>query len=84
MSNADPLILYGESLSSRLLLGTSRYPSPQVLENAIANSKPAMITVSLRRQGSSAAKADNGFWDLLKKMAVPVLPNTADVIVLKK
>ncbi|NBO86051.1 MAG: thiazole synthase, partial [Burkholderiaceae bacterium] len=26
----DPLILYGESFASRLLLGTSRYPSPQV------------------------------------------------------
>jgi thiazole synthase len=77
ISSADPLILYGESFASRLLLGTSRYPSPQILEDAVANSNPAMITVSLRRQGSSAANADNGFWKLLKKMAVPVLPNTA-------
>jgi thiazole synthase len=36
-----------------------------------------MITVSLRRQGSATTEAHNGFWDLLKKMAVPVLPNTA-------
>lgn len=36
-----------------------------------------MITVSLRRQGSATAEAHSGFWDLLKKMAVPVLPNTA-------
>uniref|UniRef100_B1XUW3 thiazole synthase n=1 Tax=Polynucleobacter necessarius subsp. necessarius (strain STIR1) TaxID=452638 RepID=B1XUW3_POLNS len=34
-----------------------------------------MITVSLRRQGTSTAQAHSGF--LLKKMAVPVLPNTA-------
>jgi thiazole synthase len=77
LNSADALVLYGESFASRLLLGTSRYPSPQVLENAIQASNPAMITVSLRRQGSSTAEAHSGFWDLLKKMAVPVLPNTA-------
>jgi thiazole synthase len=77
MNHADALVLYGESFASRLLLGTSRYPSPQILENAVLAANPAMITVSLRRQGSSTAEADSGFWDLLKKMAVPVLPNTA-------
>lgn len=77
LSTADSFILYGESFASRLLLGTSRYPSPQVLENAVLQSNPGMITVSLRRQGSSTAKVHSGFWDLLKKMAVPVLPNTA-------
>lgn len=73
----DPLMLYGESFASRLLLGTSRYPSPQVLETAVQRARPAMITASLRRQGSAAAEAHSGFWQLLKKMAVPVLPNTA-------
>ncbi len=73
----DPLILYGESFASRLLLGTSRYPSPQVLETAVQRARPAMITASLRRQGSAATEAHSGFWERLKKMAVPVLPNTA-------
>jgi thiazole synthase len=77
LNSADTLVLYGESFASRLLLGTSRYPSPQVLENAVLASNPAMITVSLRRQGTSTTEAHSGFWDLLKKMAVPVLPNTA-------
>ena len=77
LSNVDTLVLYGEGFSSRLLLGTSRYPSPQILEHAVTQSNPAMITVSLRRQGSSTEQAHSGFWDLLKKMAVPVLPNTA-------
>ena len=31
----DPLVLYGETFASRLLLGTSRYPSPQVLADAV-------------------------------------------------
>ena len=77
LSTSDALVLYGETFASRLLLGTSRYPSPQILENAVALAKPGMITVSLRRQGTSTAEAHSGFWDLLKKMAVPVLPNTA-------
>lgn len=77
LNGSDSLILYGERFASRLLLGTSRYPSPQTLENAVRASNPAMITVSLRRQGSSTAEAHSGFWELLKKMAVPVLPNTA-------
>jgi thiazole synthase len=77
LNSSDAFILYGETFTSRLLLGTSRYPSPQILENAVALSRPGMVTVSLRRQGTSTAEAHTGFWDLLKKMAVPVLPNTA-------
>ena len=73
----DDLVLYGEHFSSRLLLGTSRYPSPQILEEAVLASQPAMITVSLRRQGSTVEQGKNAFWELLKKMSVPVLPNTA-------
>lgn len=77
----DPLVLYGESFSSRLLLGTARYPSPSVLENAVSNARPAMLTASLRRQGAAPDMhhADSGksFWDLLRSMQIPVLPNTA-------
>ncbi len=44
----DPLILYGESFGSRLLLGTSRYPSPQVLETAVQRARPAMMDAALQ------------------------------------
>ncbi len=80
---ADPLVLYGQVFESRLLLGTSRYPSPKVLEAAVSASKPAMLTASLRRQNLSASEpgktgsADNSFWDMLRKLGIPVLPNTA-------
>jgi len=76
-SEADPLILYGESFDSRLLLGTSRYPSPRVMQNALRAARPAMVTASLRRQGAVSAEASNGFWELLKEVNIPVLPNTA-------
>lgn len=73
----DPLVLYGQSFDSRLLLGTARYPSPAVLEAAVRQARPAMLTASLRRQGSQPAEHGQGFWELLRRLNVPVLPNTA-------
>ncbi|MES2978715.1 MAG: thiazole synthase [Pseudomonadota bacterium] len=75
-SAEDPFVLYGEHFGSRLLLGTSRYPSPKVMEAALRQGQPGMLTASLRRQG---AGNDGGqiFWDMLKTLDVPVLPNTA-------
>ncbi|WP_101049022.1 thiazole synthase [Macromonas nakdongensis] len=76
----DPLTLYGETFASRLMLGTARYPSPAVLEQAVALAAPCMLTASLRRQTAHAGAdldTSQGFWPLLQKMQVPVLPNTA-------
>ena len=73
----DPLVLYGQSFDSRLLLGTARYPSPSVLEAAVQRARPAMLTASLRRQGSHGAEAGSSFWELLRRLNVPILPNTA-------
>ena len=72
----DDLILYGERFASRLLLGTSRYPSPSVLTTAITRAQPAMLTASLRRQTASG-ETSQSFWNLLREAKVPVLPNTA-------
>jgi thiazole synthase len=76
----DPLVLYGQTFHSRLLLGTARYPSPDVLAAAVARARPAMLTASLRRQTAAQAPGatdDHGFWALLRRLGVPVLPNTA-------
>jgi thiazole synthase len=78
----DPLVLYGETFPSRLLLGTARYPSPSVLEAAVRRAQPAMLTASLRRQtanpsDSGEGETGNRFWDMLRQLKVPVLPNTA-------
>jgi thiazole synthase len=48
-----------------------------VLEKAVLVAQPAMLTASLRRQNLTSADAGNGFWDLLRALKVPVLPNTA-------
>ncbi|MBY0453699.1 MAG: thiazole synthase [Burkholderiaceae bacterium] len=76
-SSDDALVLYGQSFQSRLLLGTARYPSPATLKAAVQRARPAMVTASLRRQGSNPAESGHSFWELLRELAVPVLPNTA-------
>lgn len=66
---------YGVELSSRLMLGTARYPSPAILAEAIRASGASVATVSLRREG--ALKAGQEFWNLVRELDVLVLPNTA-------
>ncbi|ASJ74058.1 thiazole synthase [Granulosicoccus antarcticus] len=70
------LTVYGTTLTSRLFLGTSLYPSPQIMLNAIAASGCEVVTVSLRRE-SSAEKSGQAFWSLIESANVRVLPNTA-------
>ncbi len=62
-------------LQSRLFLGTAGYPSPDALKQSIETAQPGLITVSLRRE-SKAGKGQD-FWNILKGLGVPVLPNTA-------
>jgi thiazole synthase len=63
-------------LSSRLLLGTARYPSPKVLAEAIRESGAEVVTVSLRRE-SGAERGGQSFWSFVRALGVRVLPNTA-------
>src|ERR1700740_636308 len=70
------LQVYGTELRSRLLLGSSRYPSPAVLAEAVKASRAQVVTVSLRRE-SSGERAGQGFWSIIRELGVKVLPNTA-------
>ncbi len=66
---------YGFEPASRLFLGTSQYPSPKVLEDAVRTARVDVVTVSLRREGADGA--GQAFFDLIKALDVRVLPNTA-------
>ena len=66
--------LGSKNFTSRLLLGTARYPSPESLQQAIQKSGAEIVTVALRRQ---AAGDGRKFWDLLRDTKVAILPNTA-------
>src|SRR5262245_524596 len=71
---------YGVALSSRLLLGTARFPSPHVMREAVKASGAGIVTVSLRREtapSGTGQSAGQRFFDLIKELGVRVLPNTA-------
>lgn len=70
------LQLYGETLSSRFILGTALYPSPQHMRDSITASGTAMVTLSLRRQ-NPGNKDGEVIWDFIKDSGCRLLPNTA-------
>jgi thiazole synthase len=79
-----PFSPYGVELSSRLLLGTARFPSPHVMSEAVGASGAGIVTVSLRRETARAGGGQRSgqstgqrFFDLIKELGVRVLPNTA-------
>ena len=63
-------------ISSRLLLGTSGYPSPQVMLDSLAESGSELVSVAIRRV-NLADHGEESFLDLLQSLPVALLPNTA-------
>jgi thiazole synthase len=64
------------ALESRVLLGTARYPSVQVLLDALAASGTELVTVALRRVAPAEGGAEN-LYALLRQRGYRLLPNTA-------
>ncbi|MCX7363589.1 MAG: thiazole synthase, partial [Alphaproteobacteria bacterium] len=69
------MTFYGVELSSRLLLGTARYPSPAILGEAIKASGAEVVTVSLRREAGTE-RGGQSFWSFIRALGLRVLPNT--------
>ena len=72
----SPWQVAGETLGSRLLLGTARYPSPAVMAQAVAASGAEVLTVALRRQ-APAQLGGGAIWDHVAQLGCRILPNTA-------
>ena len=66
----------GRTLQSRFFLGTAAYPSPAVLQQAIAASGAQVVTMGLRRQLAHGAQAGD-FFRMIKASGAHLLPNTA-------
>jgi thiazole synthase len=66
----------GAQLESRFFLGTAGYPSPQVLQQAIAASGAQVVTVGLKRQLAQAGTPGD-FYRLIQDSGARLLPNTA-------
>ena len=73
-ARVDPFVIGGETLDSRLVMGTGGAPSLDVLERALVASGTSMTTVALRRLDPSAT---GSVLDVLARTGVKVLPNTA-------
>ena len=65
----------GRPLASRLLLGTARYPSRQVLFDALEASGAEIVTVAIRRVGLETGEGN--LYDALRGRGYHLLPNTA-------
>jgi thiazole synthase len=52
------LELYGRKFSSRLLIGTARYPSLPVMQEAVKISGAEIVTVSVRRENAGGKDGD--------------------------
>ncbi len=71
------------TLGSRFFLGSAGYPSPHVLEQAIAASGAQVVTVSLKRQLAQGCGRPiengqgQGYFELIKQSGAHLLPNTA-------
>ena len=68
--------LYDIALTSRLIMGTALYPSPDHLFQSVKAGGSEVVTLSLRRETAGEGSA-NEFWEHIKKLNVHLLPNTA-------
>lgn len=68
--------VYGQRFGSRLMLGTALYPSPAMMRAALEAARPALVTVSLRRERAEAGGSP-GFWSEIRELGLAFLPNTA-------
>jgi len=68
--------LYGESFSSRFLLGTALYSSPQIMRESITQSRSEIVTLGLRRQNPND-RSGEAIWEYIRESGCRLLPNTA-------
>jgi thiazole synthase len=74
--NDISLKVAGKEYASRLIIGTSRYPNPKVMVEAIQESGAQLVTVSIRRLNLSDHAAGS-ILDYIDRERYDLLPNTA-------
>lgn len=76
LGDTDFFVLAGRSFTSRLLLGTSRYPNPEIMLRSIEASGAEILTVSIRRLNLSDPSS-RSILDYIDRDQYALLPNTA-------
>ncbi len=74
-SAADPLVIAGRTFQSRLILGTGKYPSHEIMQAAHRAAATEMVTVTVRRVDITRQSAS--LLDFIDTNAITLLPNTA-------
>jgi len=70
----DPFVIAGTTFTSRLITGTGGAPSMAAMEQALVASGTELTTVAMRRVDPSAR---GSVLDLVRRLGIRVLPNTA-------
>jgi thiazole synthase len=75
MINNDKLVLKGIEFTSRLLTGTGKFPSKQIIPDVINATETQMITVALRRVDLKGN--EENILNYIDRNKVTLLPNTS-------
>ncbi|HEX5403496.1 MAG TPA: thiazole synthase [Pseudonocardiaceae bacterium] len=70
----DSLVVAGREFGSRLVMGTGGATNLAVLEQALVESGTELTTVAMRRMDAAGG---TGVLDLLRRLGIAILPNTA-------
>ncbi len=76
LTHADPLIVAGVELRSRLFIGTGKYPTDDSMVSALEASGSELVTVALRRLDLDDPKKKT-ILDVIDWKRYRILPNTA-------
>ena len=71
-----PFVIAGRTFTSRLIIGTGKYPSHQVMRDCHAASGADMVTVAVRRV-NIADRSRESLLDYIDTDRIFILPNTA-------
>ena len=71
-----PFVIAGRTFTSRLIIGTGKYPSHQVMRDCHAASGADMVTVAVRRV-NIADRSRESLLDYIDTNRIFILPNTA-------
>jgi len=75
----DPLVIADRSFTSRLIVGTGKFGSPEAMREALEAARTEMVTVALRRVDLDAA-GGRDFLDDIDAERYLVLPNTSGAV----
>jgi thiazole synthase len=80
MTDADrsqPFTIRGRAFTSRLIVGTGKYPSFEIMQGAHEAAGADMVTVAVRRVDLKAPQGAGTLLDFIDRKKIFILPNTA-------